>query len=507
MTSQTYNLYTAAQSQAIDRFAIEVCGIPSFLLMKRAAWFSCHAILEQFPGLKKMVIFCGTGNNGGDGLVLAQFAKLAGVQVEVYLFGKTESLTPDANQALLEWQELGGTYAQLIPAEWINTLPAGENTVLIDALFGTGINRPISGNLAELFTHINQHTSLPVVALDIASGLDASTGNLFGCALKAELTLSFITDKIGFYTAYGQDYSGKILLNDLQLSQEAPQALSSQPPIAKRHGFAYWKHQRPTRPANAHKGTTGTALLIGGNHGMNGAIQLAATAALDTGVGLLKVITPKTYHSALSGVHPEIMCFKKSASRKLLANSSAIGIGPGLGQDKWAHSLFEQVMQTSNRPVTVLDADALNLLAQAPQKHDQWILTPHPGEAARLLGCDTQEIQANRIAAIQQLQKKYGGVVVLKGNGSLIFDGKRLELCSAGNPGMAKGGMGDVLTGTICGFLAQGMPSFDAACLGVWLHATAADKLYAARSEFSFQTSELSHIYADCFRNLDQTGV
>lgn len=527
--SHTYanlKLFDARQSEAIDQFAIQQCKIPSFLLMKRAAWFAWQTIQNLPFESSEIWILCGPGNNGGDGFMLAQYATLAGKNVRVWTLAENSNLQSDAKKAYAELIELKVPISKFNANQLLlelqkainlensahkdaKCLPAGEKPtkhLLIDALFGTGLCRPIKGELAELFQDLNQiDAKLFKIALDTPSGLNVATGEIQGSALNADMTLSFLTHKLGFYTAQGSNICGKIYYSDLNLSLDAPKALNSQTPVALSHALEYWIHKKPKPLKNAHKGSNGTSLLIGGNHAMSGAVQLAATAAVKTGSGLTKVITRKSHHSALSCAHPEIMCYRHKDWKHLFASSSALGIGPGLGQDKWALTLWQAFLSTLNRPVSVVDADALNLLAKAANQNDssfsenlkssQWILTPHPAEAARLLDCTTQDIQNDRLSAIKALHQKFGGVIVLKGNGTIIYDGQQMELCRYGNPGMAKGGMGDVLTGTITSLLAQGMELFEATCLGVNLHAAAADKIENELGQTAILPSEIAEQY------------
>ncbi|PHS73833.1 MAG: NAD(P)H-hydrate dehydratase [Cycloclasticus sp.] len=251
------------------------------------------------------------------------------------------------------------------------------------------------------------------------------------------------------------------------------------------------------RQKNAHKGDFGHALLIGGNQGYSGAIRLSASAALRIGSGLVSVATREEHAALITMSQPELMCHgvnTASELKRLINRSTVLAIGPGLGQTKWSYKVFETALE-SPLPI-VVDADGLNLLAKEPRVNNNWILTPHPAEAARLLTCTTAEIQANRIQATIRLQKQYGGVVVLKGAGSLIYDGQQLAICNAGNPGMASAGMGDVLTGAIAGLMAQGFSLMDATKFGVLIHATAGDRA-AKKGERGLMASDLMQYIRD----------
>ncbi|MEA3406011.1 MAG: NAD(P)H-hydrate dehydratase [Pseudomonadota bacterium] len=472
--------YTAQQSQAIDHYAIHQANIPSLLLMKRAGLFSYETLLTHYPKTKKLLIVCGTGNNGGDGFVVAQLALMAGIEVDIVLTGKTETLK---NEALLAFQEVKqlGVKTSPFPTDCLN-----EYDVIIDALFGTGLDREITGDIAHWIEQINA-VKTPVLALDIPSGLDANTGQILGTAIKAERTCTFITQKPGLYQFNGADYCGKVHYSNLYLS---PEVLHSQAPIAINHPLKHWLNQLPKRPENSHKGSTGSVCLIGGDQHMMGAIQMAGLASLKVGTGLVKVITHPEHGIALTQALPELMCYSPEELEQQVKQTKVIAIGPGLGLTEWGKNLFKESL---NQPQPkVFDADALTLLSQQPQQQTNWVLTPHPGEAARLLNTTTETIQQDRITAIKAIQKQYGGVVVLKGNASLIYDGKHLEMCLAGNPGMATGGMGDVLTGTIAGLIAQGMPLFKATCLGVNLHAHAGDIIAQQKGQHGLLPTELA---------------
>lgn len=499
------SLYGAQHSQAIDRFVCQQGKIASFLLMKQAAWFAWQTLQQHFPKTQEFWILCGPGNNGGDGWLVAQYAKLAGYSVQVWSFRSPDDLKNDAQSAYQEWQQLSGKFKPLQTFENkfdCQTSTQPTDVVVIDALFGTGLKRPIQGDLAKLFAKFNamdrQHSQLRIVSLDIPSGLNIDRGHPLGIALKADLTISFLTHKFGFYTAAGPDFCGQIIHSDLGLTQRLATAFSRTTAIAVSHPLHYWLNKLPHYSKTAHKGTRGTCVLIGGNRHMAGAVQLAAKACLYSGCGLTKIITRLRHCPFITAMHPEIMCFPSRDMAFILETANAIALGPGLGKTQWAKKIWKQILQETNRPV-ILDADALNLLAIDAAKNPvsprtNWVLTPHPAEAARLLNTTTQAVQHDRIKAVRQLQKTFGGVIVLKGNGSLICDGDQVELCRAGNPSMAKGGMGDVLTGTIASLLAQGLSLFDAACCGVYLHAHSADFIEHSPS-FSLLPSKVPEIY------------
>ncbi|GKT12577.1 MAG: ADP-dependent NAD(P)H-hydrate dehydratase/NAD(P)H-hydrate epimerase [Thiomicrorhabdus sp.] len=478
--------YSASSSQQIDQTAIHQLGIPGILLMKQAGLFAFDSLLNHFHNPKNITVLCGTGNNGGDGFVVAQLAVMSGLKVHVSILGDTQNIQGDALIAYQEMLALGIQPETFAP-------PLLKNSdVIIDALFGTGLDRPTTGLALKTIKQVNQ-SKKPVLALDICSGLNADTGAILGTAIKATHTCTFITQKLGLYTFQGPEVSGKIHYSSLFLNKEA---FKSQQPLALNHPLKFWLNQLPERLASHHKGIAGTVCLVGGNHSMMGAIQLAAMASLKVGAGLVKLITHAEHAIAITQSIPEVMSYPAEALSKQINLANVVAIGPGLGLDQWADNLYRQVLDT---PLPkVMDADALKLLAATAQKQsikqENWVLTPHPGEAAQLLNCTTTEVQADRIKAIKALYQQYGGVIVLKGNGTLIFDGSKMEICLAGNPGMAVGGMGDTLTGTIATFIAQGLSLWDAACLGVSLHAEAGDVLAQQKGQPGVLPSELASV-------------
>lgn len=491
----TLYFHNASQSRAIDRFAIEQKNIPGLLLMKRAGLFAFQTLLNQYPNANRLLIICGTGNNGGDGFVVAQLALMAGLEVDLVLNGQPEAIKNDALLAYHELQQLGIEPVVFKP-ELIESCD-----VVVDALFGTGLDRPIQNQVADWIEQINAGKT-PVLALDIPSGIAADTGRILGCAVKAEHTCTFITRKIGLYQFNGADYSGKVHYSPLFLDRTI---LQTQTAVAENHPLKYWLNQLPERPKTSHKGSAGSVCLIGGDFHMMGAIQMAGLSSLKVGAGLVKVITHNEHGIALTQALPELMCYSEEAFSELTQTAKVIGIGPGLGLNEWGKSLFLRAKALPQPKV--VDADALKLLATHPERQDNWILTPHPGEAGELLGCTTDEIQGDRINAVKAIQKKYGGVTVLKGNGTLIYDGENLEICLAGNPGMAVGGMGDVLTGAISGLIAQGVPLFTAACLGVTLHAHAGDILAQQKSQLGILPTELASTISQLLTYADKQNA
>jgi len=461
-------LYRAAQVQALDRAAIEQEGVSSGQLMERAGAAAFSVLRARWPEARSIVVLAGAGNNGGDGYVLARLAHRHQLAVRLLTLGDHQALSGAAAEAAQAFSEAGGSI------EPFSRVPP-DAEVIVDAMFGTGLARPVTGIWSEAIGQCNAARAA-VLALDVPSGLHADTGQILGCAIHATATVSFIGLKQGLFTGHGPDCSGTICFDGLKVPARiyASEVLS-----ARRIDWDQQWRLLPRRRRSAHKGAFGHLLVIGGGPGMSGAARLAGEAALRCGAGRVSVATDPAHAAVLNLTRPELMVHgvrEPGELETLLQSSTLIAIGPGLGQSEWALALFERAVET-DRPL-VLDADALNLLAWAPRRRDDWVLTPHPGEAARLLNASAAEVEADRFAAIQRLQERYGGAVVLKGAGSLVTGpGMRpMGLCPHGNPGMASAGMGDSLTGIIAGLLAQGLEPGLAAEVGVCLHAAAGDR-------------------------------
>jgi NAD(P)H-hydrate epimerase len=458
-------LFTSAQSRAIDRRAIEELGIPGFELMTRAAAAAFAMLRQRWPEARRIRVVCGAGNNGGDGYLVARDALVAGLAVDLVALDAPKG--DDARAARDAFVAAGGKAHAFVA---LPALPSPH--VIVDAIYGTGLNRAPDGEAREAIEAMNA-VGAPILALDVPSGLSADTGHVAGVVVRAKATATFIVHKRGLHT-HQCEVAGDIELHTLALPAsilEAPDAWLLRPASL------------PPRPRDSHKGSNGHVLAIGGDHGTGGAVRMAAEAALRTGAGLVSVATREENVLAMHAARPELMAHAVNgpqALQPMLDKASVVALGPGLGQAAWGHALWTTALD-AGLP-TVLDADGLNLLHAEPRELPKTIvLTPHPGEAGRLLGIDTKAVQADRFAAARELARRFNAVVVLKGNGSLIATPTgEVSVCPWGNPGMASGGMGDTLTGIVAGLLGQGCDAYTAACLGVGLHARAAD--VAARS-------------------------
>ncbi len=477
-------LYRGAQVREADDRAMQQPGTPGSVLMERAGDAAWQQLRARWPRARRILVLCGPGNNGGDGYVLARRAQAAGCHPLVLTL---EHAQPARGDALSAQQRL--LQAGVIPRGF--SLDLLQNVdVVVDALFGIGLTREVSDPARAAIVALNQ-CGAPILALDLPSGLDADTGRVWGVAVRAAATLTFIGLKAGLFTGAGREHSGAIYFDDLATPAAVFDGIT---PQARRITRDDLQGLMPRRARHAHKGDAGHVLLVGGAPGMGGAVQLAGVAAYRAGAGLVRLATHREHAASLAAGQPELMAQALDTTqdlRRLLASPSVLAMGPGLGQDAWARSLWGTALESPY--LQVVDADALTLLAQDPVRRDDWILTPHPGEAARLLGCGVADIQHDRFAAVREIAVRFGGVCVLKGSGTLIaHDGEAgLWLCDRGNPGMASGGSGDVLTGVIAALRAQGLSPIAAARLGVWVHASAGDAAAAEAGEIGMLASDL----------------
>ncbi|UFH49132.1 NAD(P)H-hydrate dehydratase [Pseudomonas sp. KNUC1026] len=460
-------LYTAEQVRDLDARLI-AAGTPGLELMQRAASAAWRALRRRWPVSRPVTVLAGHGNNAGDGYLIASLAQRAGWNVRLLIVGDPARLRGDAAQAYAMAQADG------VPMHAWHADAVLEG-VLVDALLGTGLKGDVREPYVDVIQAIND-SELPVLAVDLPSGLCADTGRVLGVAVRANLTVTFIALKLGLFTGDGLACAGDLVFDDLQADTAL---VAAQPASAQRLAAGNLRRLAPRSPV-AHKGQFGRVLAIGGDHGTGGASLMSAEMALRAGAGMVSLATrPEHVGPALVRL-PEVMAAGVESANQLLAlvkAASVLVVGPGMGQGAWGRGLLS-VAASAGLP-QVWDADALNLLAShglaVPAGS---VITPHPGEAARLLGISTAEVQADRPAAVQALAKRYACVVVLKGSGSLVAEpGGRLALCNHGHPAMATAGLGDVLAGLIGALMAQHMAPFHAASLGVWLHARAGQAL------------------------------
>jgi NAD(P)H-hydrate epimerase len=464
-------LYRAEQVRELDRIAIEELGIPGETLMERAGIAAFDELRRTWPAARRLSIVCGPGNNGGDGFVLARHAAAAGYTVQVALLGDAGRLRGAAGTACQRVRD-SGLEIQAYTAASLDGADA-----IIDALFGTGLAREVQGAWAACIKDMNRSPA-PVLAMDIPSGLNADTGRVLGVCVSAELSVSFIGLKQGMFTGDARNCCGRVVFDDLGVPAALYERVTAS---VRRADMASLQGILGKRRRSDHKGSFGHVLIIGGDVGFAGAARMAGEAAARGGAGLTSIATRAAHAGVLASQRPELMCHgieDLGSLAPLLERATVVVAGPGLGRGEWGRAMLDAALACS-QPL-VLDADALTLLAESPGKNQgagqARVVTPHPGEAGRLLGCSTAEIAADRFAAARAIAGRYSATAVLKGAGTLVCGpGESIWVCAGGNPGMGSGGMGDVLSGVIAALLAQGLEPALAARAGVVLHAAAAD--------------------------------
>lgn len=466
--SLSHKIYTADEVRRHEPDAATRADLDMYELMERAG----HAVFRQlrasFPTCQRVLVLCGHGNNAGDGFVFARLAKEAGMEVCLVAIGDSQKYSANTRQAQQKWHSNGGQ-SHTWPVSLAN------HDVVVDAMLGTGIKGEVRAPYRDIITALNQQNA-PVISIDVPSGLHANTGVPCGIAVNATITITFVGIKTGLVTGAGKQHCGKLSFNALGIAESFNQLATPAALLVSANRLP----ALPPRQINTHKGSFGRLLCIGGNQGMHGAIRLSAEAALRSGAGLVKVLCHTDSYSLVAGGLPELMLARADEDVESLFDwASCIVVGPGLGQDDWARSLFDALLKyqiQAEKPM-LIDADGLNLLSTLDPSAlpKNCILTPHPGEAARLLGLSTAEIESDRYQAITNLTNLYQNAVILKGAGSLVSSGQQFFVVEDGNPGMASGGMGDLLSGTIGGLMAQGMDIANSALTGACVHAMAGD--------------------------------
>jgi len=512
--SQSHTLtavYTAQQVLENEAQVAQGQGIDLYDLMKSAGRASFKALLMQWPNAKSILIVAGKGNNGGDGFVMALSAYQAGLQVNVQLTCAVEQLKSDA---LLAYQTMiSAGMASLVFHDNVTTditknINDFNGCIIVDALFGLGFKGTLTADMRKVVLTINQHNAA-VISIDVPSGLCATTGFVSGNALEeqaiiAHLTVTFIVYKQGLLTGQAANFVGKLQLASLGLNEIFTKQIISST-YYQRHANL---EELPKRLACYHKGDSGLLLTIGAGIGMPGAIRLASEAALRCGAGLVAVCCAQENKIIVCNGRPELMlapCIADDlANSSVFIKAKAFVLGPGLGLDKRAKALLHLMIHTSisTDKALIIDADALTLLSHysmsdliksesLAKKSKKWILTPHPKEAASLLGCDVEKIKEDRFTAVRAIANKYNAICLLKGPGTLISDGRQVMINCSGNAGMASGGMGDVLTGIIGALVMQVPDNFNATCTAVYIHGAAADIMVSRHGQLGLLASDL----------------
>lgn len=475
-----------AEAAEIDRISIQEMGIPSVVLMEKAAMAVAGCVQKiARPGIKILAV-CGMGNNGGDGVACARILKEAGFDTSVFLVGNKAKATKE--------MEIQVNIAKNLDTRFITKPEDNEYNIIIDALFGIGLSRNIEGEYAEWINWINSQSS-EVVAVDIPSGINADNGQVYGCAVKASYTVTFGSNKRGIVVFPGAAYSGKVAVADIGFPGKALLKVTPE-------AYTYKKEDLPSlmpeRGVRTNKGSFGKVFIIAGSAGMSGACCLAAKAAYRTGCGLVRIATAeqninilKTYlPEAITGTYEDGISYGTGWA-------DVIAIGPGIGTDENAKRLVAEVLKIKDKPV-VMDADALNVLPAIMQEGigtgsynpgDNFIITPHLREMSRITGADLNDIKENIIDYASC--HKSGCVVVLKDARTVVSDGSKIYINTTGNNALSTGGSGDVLCGIIAGLLAQGMETMEAACLAVCIHGAAADLYAEKKNRYSMLASDI----------------
>ncbi|ORJ63043.1 NAD(P)H-hydrate dehydratase [Geothermobacter hydrogeniphilus] len=499
---------TAEQMRELDRRTIEEIGVPGVVLMENAGRAVADVLCREYADLSPgpVLILCGRGNNGGDGFVVARLLLDRGWQVETLLLAEADQVVGDAAVNLRALRNRHGKITVVADEESLRTeLARCQPKLVVDALFGTGLNADLRGHAVMAVAWINAFAG-PVVAVDIPSGVAAGSGRQLGCAVRADVTVTFAAPKLGHLLHPGAELRGELRIADIGIPQRLAEDLDES---------CFWltaevaRSLLPDRPCCGHKGTFGHLLLIAGSRGKSGAAVLAAKAGLRSGAGLVTVAVPGSQQAIVAAAVPEVMTEAMAedqgkiasaaadALSRLTVGKQALAIGPGLGQSSSIQTLVTRLLDDWKGPM-VLDADALNVLADATETlrrrdAEPLVVTPHPGEMARLLGTTVAEVEADRPSAARDFARLRDVVVVLKGAPTLIASpAGELAVNSSGNPLLATAGSGDVLTGLIGGLLAQGLDSFAAARLGVYLHGAAADRLRCRIGDAGMLAGELA---------------
>ena len=496
---------TAEQMRELDRKAIEERGVPSLELMERAGRAVAEAAWRMSEGCadRPIVVVCGGGSNGGDGLVAARWLAEMGRRPEVLLAASGEELKDDARANLERLQERGLRATEVRDVEAVRRA-CSQASVVVDALLGTGLSGALRGLAPEVIEAIND-ACRPVLAVDLPSGLHADSGKPLGYAVVAQETVTMGLPKLGLFMWPGADYAGRVTVADIGFPADL---VAESPSVAELIEPEWVRLLLPPRRRSAHKGDFGQVLIIAGSVGMTGAACLCAEAALRAGAGLVRVGCPESLNDILEAKLTEAMTFplpetyERTLDTRALAlilelaeAASVVAIGPGLSRHPDTVLLVQRLVGRMDKPM-VIDADALNALAETPtlleSDHAPVVLTPHPGEMGRLLGVSAGEVQANRAHFAQMAANRFRSAIILKGGYTLVAEpGRPLTINPTGNPGMASGGTGDVLTGVVAGLIAQGLLPFEAACVGAYVHGVAGDLGAARVGEVSLVAGDL----------------
>lgn len=493
----------AAQMKAADQYTIQKLGVPSLELMEHAAQACVQVLEDEKVDLSHVCVVCGSGNNGGDGFAIARILQNNRYSVETFCVGNPEHYTEETQEQMHRLQECGGKITYGMPQE-------DSYSVVIDAVFGVGLSRKVEGRYRQVIEQMNRMRGTKF-AVDIPSGLSATTGCILGCAFKADYTVTFQLKKIGLELSQGRTMAGKVIVPDIGISTDS---ICEDQEIVRTAGKDIYRKMLPDRPEDSNKGTYGRLLVIAGNKGMAGAAYLNAHAAYMTGAGLVRIYTSSDNREILQTLLPEAIIttyeeYNKEELLSLLTWADGVCIGSGLGMSRLSEKILKTVIEYVKVPC-LIDADGLNLLAENNNYLNQmaerrFVITPHMKEMSRLTGTPVEELKADRIQILKDFISRYRITCVLKDSRTLIAsEEKGIRMNLTGNSAMAKAGSGDVLAGVISGWMVQGKEAEDAAELGTYIHGLSGDLAKFEKGVYSVMARDLIEYISKALMKLEE---
>lgn len=493
----------AAQMKAADQYTIQKLGVPSLELMEHAAQACVQVLEDEKVDLSHVCVVCGSGNNGGDGFAIARILQNNRYSVETFCVGNPEHYTEETQEQMHRLQECGGKITYGMPQE-------DSYSVIIDAVFGVGLSRKVEGRYRQVIEQMNRMRGIKF-AVDIPSGLSATTGCILGCAFKADYTVTFQLKKIGLELSQGRTMAGRVIVPDIGISTDS---ICEDLEIVRTAGKDIYRKMLPDRPEDSNKGTYGRLLVIAGSKGMAGAAYLNAHAAYMTGAGLVRIYTSSDNREILQTLLPEAVIttyeeYNKEELLSLLTWADGVCIGSGLGMSRLSEKILKTVIEYVKVPC-LIDADGLNLLAENKNYLNQmaerrFVITPHMKEMSRLTGISVEELKADRIQILKDFSSRYRITCVLKDSRTLIAsEEKGIRMNLTGNSAMAKAGSGDVLAGVISGWMVQGKEAEDAAELGTYIHGLSGDLAKFEKGVYSVMARDLIEYISKALMKLEE---
>ena len=493
----------ATQMKAADQYTIQKLGVPSLELMEHAAQACVQVLEDEKVDLSNVCVVCGSGNNGGDGFAIARILQNNRYSVETFCVGNPEHYTEETQEQMHRLQECGGKITYGMPQE-------DSYSVVIDAVFGVGLSRKVEGRYRQVIEQMNRMRGTKF-AVDIPSGLSATTGCILGCAFKADYTVTFQLKKIGLELSQGRTMAGRVIVPDIGISTDS---ICEDQEIVRTAGKDIYRKMLPDRPEDSNKGTYGRLLVIAGSKGMAGAAYLNAHAAYMTGAGLVRIYTSSDNREILQTLLPEAIIttyeeYNKEELLSLLTWADGVCIGSGLGMSRLSEKILKTVIEYVKVPC-LIDADGLNLLAENNNYLNQmaerrFVITPHMKEMSRLTGTPVEELKADRIQILKDFISRYRITCVLKDSRTLIAsEEKGIRMNLTGNSAMAKAGSGDVLAGVISGWMVQGKEAEDAAELGTYIHGLSGDLAKFEKGVYSVMARDLIEYLSQALMKLEE---